>query len=138
VALNAVERKGGSSRLACAAQSADWRGRLALNLRFKSRKRIVRAKLQPLAVPDSINECWSMDFIQAGNPQQNGYIERYNRTVRYDGLGRYLFVSIEGVQDRTTGWLWTYDNERNNMAIGGIIHEMRLVLAVQDTTFDVG
>jgi len=79
-----------------------------------------------------------MDFIQAGNPQQSGYIERYNRTVRYDGLGQYLFGSIEGVQDHTTGWLWTYSNERTDMAIGGIIYEMRLVLAVQDSTFNIG
>ena len=79
-----------------------------------------------------------MDFIQPGNPQQNAYIERYNRTVRYDGLGQYLFGSIEGIRDRTTGWLWTYDNGRSNMAIGGITHEMKLVLAVQDSTFNVG
>ena len=138
VALNGVEHKGGSSRLACAVQSADWLSGLTLNLRIKPRERNVRAQPQALAVPEGANECWSMDFIQVGNPQQNAYIERSNRTVRYDGLGRYLFGSIEGVQDRTTGWLWTYSNERTDMAIDGIIHEMRLVLAVLDTTFDVG
>jgi putative transposase len=36
---------------------------LELNLRIKPRKRIVRAKPQPLTVPDDINECWSMDFM---------------------------------------------------------------------------
>jgi putative transposase len=36
---------------------------LELNLRIKLRKRIVRAKPQPLAVPDGINECWSLDFM---------------------------------------------------------------------------
>jgi hypothetical protein len=41
-------------------------------------------------------------------------------------LGQYLFGSIEGVQDHTTGWLWTYSNERTDMAIGGITHEMKL------------
>jgi putative transposase len=79
-----------------------------------------------------------VDFIQPGNPQQSAYIERPNRTVRYDGMGQYLFGSIEEVRDHTTGWLWTYDKERPNMAIGGITHEMKLVLAVQDTTFNVG
>jgi hypothetical protein len=138
VALNAVERKEGSSRLVCAAQIADWRSRLTLYLRIKPRERIVRAKPQALAVPEGANECWSMDFIQPGNPQQSDYIERYNRAVRYDGLGQYLFGGVEGVRDHTTGWLWTYSNERTDMAVGGITYEVMLVLAVQDTTFDVG
>ena len=52
--------------------------------------------------------------------QQNAYIERYNRTVRTEWLGRYHFDSIEDVQDHATRWLWTYNNERPNMGIGGI------------------
>ncbi len=56
----------------------------------------------------------------SGNPQQNAYIERYNRTVRTEWLGRYHFDSIEEVQDHATRWLWTYNNERPNMGIGGI------------------
>lgn len=36
---------------------------LELNLRIKPRKRIVREKPEPLAVPESVNECWSMDFM---------------------------------------------------------------------------
>ncbi|TPG65721.1 hypothetical protein EAH78_31455 [Pseudomonas arsenicoxydans] len=27
-----------------------------------------------------------LDFIQPGNPQQNTYVGRFNRTVRYDWL----------------------------------------------------
>lgn len=59
-------------------------------------------------------------YIQPGKPQQNAYIERYNRTVRYDWLGQYLFDSIEEVQEYATQWLWTYNNERPNMALGGL------------------
>lgn len=33
----------------------------------------------------------TLRFIQSGNPQQNAYIERYNRTVRYDWLGNTFF-----------------------------------------------
>ncbi|AWL07542.1 hypothetical protein DIR46_26035 [Massilia oculi] len=31
-----------------------------------------------------------IDFIQPGQPQQNAYAERYNRTVRYDRLAHHL------------------------------------------------
>lgn len=183
---------------------------LELNLRIKPRKRIERAKPEPLAVPASINDSWSMDFmhdqladgrsyrlfnviddfnreglaievdfslpaarviraldqviewrgkpkqircdngpeyisglltswaegreiviefIQPGKPQQNAYIERYNRTVRYDWLGHYLFDSIDEVQDYATRWLWIYNHERPNMALGGITPKQRLLAA---------
>lgn len=36
---------------------------LELNLRIKPKKRIVREKPQPLAVPDAVNQVWSMDFM---------------------------------------------------------------------------
>lgn len=36
---------------------------LELNLRIKPRKRIVREKPEALAVPEAINQCWSMDFM---------------------------------------------------------------------------
>jgi len=64
--------------------------------------------------------------IQPGKPQQNAYIERYNRTVRYDWLNQYLFESLEEIQEFATRWLWTYNNERPNMGIGGITPAMKL------------
>jgi putative transposase len=67
--------------------------------------------------------------IQPGNPQRNAYVERYNLTVRYDWLMHHLFESIEEVQARATNWLWTYNNERPNMAIGGITPKQRLAMA---------
>lgn len=36
---------------------------LELNLRIKPRKRIVREAPEPLAVPEAVNETWSMDFM---------------------------------------------------------------------------
>lgn len=62
-------------------------------------------------------------------PQQNAYIERYNRTVRYAWLARTLFHSIEQVQETATRWLWTYNHERPNMALGGITPMQKLALA---------
>jgi putative transposase len=59
-------------------------------------------------------------LIQPGYPQQNTYVERYNRTVRNDWLNHYLFNSIEDVENRATQWLWIYNNERPNMVLNGI------------------
>lgn len=58
-------------------------------------------------------------FIQPGKPQQNAYIERYNRTVRDDWLGQYLFTSLDELQNYATQWQWFYNNERPNMALNG-------------------
>lgn len=183
---------------------------LELNLRIKPKKRLVREKPEPLAVPAAINQCWSMDFmhdslddgrsyrlfnviddfnreglcidvdislpalrviraldqviewrgapqmircdngpeyvslvltqwaenrgiqllyIQPGKPQQNAYVERYNRTVRYDWLGQYLFDTLEEVREFATRWLWHYNHERPNMALGGITPNQRLAMA---------
>ncbi|AOU97345.1 hypothetical protein BI364_04475 [Acidihalobacter yilgarnensis] len=70
----------------------------------------------------------ALNFIQPGKPQQNAYIERYNRTVRYDWLNQYLFESIHEVQNFATRWLWTYNHERPNMALGGITPKQKLAL----------
>ena len=43
-----------------------------------------------------------LNLTQPGQPQLNAYIERYNRTVRYDWLAQTLFDSIEQVQAAAT------------------------------------
>ena len=65
-------------------------------------------------------------YIQPGNPQQNAYIERFNKTVRYEWLSQYQWTSIEQVQDYATRWMHVYNHERPNMAIGGITPKQRL------------
>ena len=44
-------------------------------------------------------------------------------------LGQYIFETIEEAQDQATEWLWTYNNERPNMGIGGITPAMKLKTA---------
>ncbi len=43
-----------------------------------------------------------IDFIQPGQPQQNAYVERYNRTVRYDWLAHHLSDTLDGIQNFAT------------------------------------
>lgn len=41
-------------------------------------------------------------------------------------LNQYSFESLEEIQELATAWLWTYNNERPNMGIGGITPAMKL------------
>lgn len=106
---------------------------LELNLRIKPKKRLVREVPQPLSVPAGINEVWSIDFMHDAlvdsRSLQNAYVERYNRTVRYGWLNQCAFETIEQVQETATRWLWTYNHERPNMALGGITPMQRLARA---------
>ncbi|ENW19120.1 hypothetical protein F926_02680 [Acinetobacter haemolyticus NIPH 261] len=60
-----------------------------------------------------------IEYIQPGKPQQNAYIERYNRTMRYSWVSKHLFDTLEQVQNYATQWLWRYNHERPHQANGG-------------------
>lgn len=105
-------------------QTIEWRGKPKV-IRCDNGPEYISGALAAWASNNGIR----LDFIQPGNPQQNAYIERYNRTVRYDWLAQYLFESIEQVQEAATRWLWTYNNERPNTAIGGITPQQKLNMA---------
>ena len=182
---------------------------LELKLRIKPRRRLKRDKPEALAVPQQINEVWSMDFmhdaladgrsfrtfnviddfnrealgievdlslpsariiraldriiewrgkpkalrldngpehishefrqwaesrrielwfIQPGKPAQNAYVERFNRTVRHEWLDLTIFESIAHAQETATQWLWRYNAERPNTAIGGVTPYQKLAM----------
>ena len=105
-------------------QIIEWRGQPRM-IRCDNGPEYISATLQAWAEQRGVR----IDYIQPGKPQQNAYVERYNRTVRYDWLGHYLFDSIAEVQDFATRWLWTYNHERPNMALGGITPKQKLALA---------
>jgi putative transposase len=60
---------------------------------------------------------------------RHAYVERYNRTVRHEWLDLNIFETIEEAQQIATDWLWTYNNERPNMSIGGITPAQKLKMA---------
>lgn len=71
----------------------------------------------------------ALKHIQPGKPQQNAYVERCNRTIRHEWLDLDIFETIEEAQQIATDWLWTYDNERPNMGIGGTTPSQKLKMA---------
>ena len=74
------------------------------------------------------NRSIRLEYIEPGKPQQNAYVERFNRTVRYEWLAQQLFDSIEEVQEFATQWMWNYNHERPHMALGGITPYQRRVM----------
>jgi len=47
-----------------------------------------------------------LEYIQPGKPQQNAYVERFNRTVRYEWLSQYHWDDLDHVQRAATQWMF--------------------------------
>ncbi len=61
-----------------------------------------------------------LEYIQPRQPQQNAYVERLNRTIRYSWVRKYLFENLEEVQEHATKELSLYNHERPHKANGGL------------------
>ena len=53
-----------------------------------------------------------IQYIQPGKPNQNAYIERFNRTYREELLDLHLFTSLDDVREATWWWMREYNEER--------------------------
>lgn len=102
-------------------QLIEWRGQPKV-LRCDNGPEYISQTMQDWAHKRGI----ALWFIQPGKPQQNAYIERFNRTMRYELLSSQLFGSIEGVQDAATRWQWSYNHDRPSMALNGFTPAQKL------------
>jgi putative transposase len=59
-------------------------------------------------------------YIQPGKPNQNAYIERFNRTFREDVLSQYLFTSLSQVRLFTSRFIREYNNIRPHDNLKGL------------------
>jgi len=107
----------------------EWRGKPGA-IRVDNGPEYINGKLLIWAAKPGV----AILHIQPGQPKQNAYIERYNRTVRHEWLDQHII--------ETTQWLWSYNNDRPNIpltvcrqtaagqrGIGGITPAMKLKMA---------
>ena len=59
-------------------------------------------------------------YIQPGKPNQNAFIERFNRTFRSEVLSAYLFEDLDQVRQIAWEWMIEYNEERPHDALGKI------------------
>jgi putative transposase len=102
----------------------EWRGK-PQTIRSDNGPEYISGELQNWAKKRGIH----LQYFQPGKPQQNAYVERFNRTVRHEWLDEHLFSSIEHAQQTATQWLWRYNAERPNMALGSSTPNQKLAKA---------
>ena len=78
-------------------QIIEWRG-APKAIRVDNGPEYISGRLMEWAEDKGI----TLTYIQPGKPQQNAYVERYNRTVRHEWLDLYIFETIEEVQNIAT------------------------------------
>jgi len=59
-------------------------------------------------------------YIEPGKPNQNAFIERFNRTYRTEVLNAHMFANLQRVQSTTDSWLIDYNEFRTHDSLGGM------------------
>lgn len=94
---------------------ASWRG-VPAQLRMDNGPEFISSTLAQWCQQHHVQ----MLHIQPGKPNQNAYIERFNRTFRHEVLDAYLFDSLQEARDVASEWMIDYNEERPHDALHGM------------------
>ena len=96
-------------------QIKEWRG-LPEAIRCDNGPELISKKFADWCEENDVE----IRFIQPGKPDQNAFIERFNRTYREEVLSSYLFDDLDQVRQLTWEWMISYNEERPHDALGGL------------------
>jgi len=96
-------------------QVVAWRGRPQA-LRLDNGPELIADRVMTWCAERGIE----LRYIQPGKPDQNAFIERFNRTSRTEVLNAYVFESLEQVREISAKWLQSYNEERPHDALAGL------------------
>jgi putative transposase len=77
----------------------------------------------------------ALQYIQPGKPNQNAYIERFNRTLREEVLNQHQFARLEDVREAVWEWMIEYNEHRPHDALGDLTPSERRQQTVECSTF---
>jgi putative transposase len=79
-----------------------------------------------------------IDYIEPGKPNQNAYIERFNRTYRTEVLDPHIFSTLSEVREISWAWQISYNEERPHRSLGNIPPaEFKRRLSAENSTLEL-
>ena len=92
---------------------------------FYGKPQAIRLDNGPELTAESFTE-WAKEqgielrFIQPGKPNQNGFIERFNKSFREEVLNANLFNTMSEAQEAAEVWLTDYNEYRPHESLGDV------------------